>query len=232
MKHQIITKREFLKRSVTLGSSGILGFSILSGCGKEKEKGEEDVAPAEDLMREHGLLNRILLIYDTCHQHLTSGSSFPFDALTNSATIIRTFIEDYHEKLEEDHLFPRFEKANKLTDLVNTLRIQHQAGRQITDQIIQISKNTQASSEEHQTLASLLKKFNTMYRPHEAREDTVLFPALRTIISKHEYDSLGEDFEKKEHELFGENGFESMVEKVATIERQLNIFDLSKFTPQ
>jgi len=232
MKHQIITKREFLKKSVTIGSSGIFGFSILSGCSKEKEKDEEDVAPAEDLMREHGLLNRILLIYDTCRQHLLNGFFFPFEALTNSATIIRTFIEDYHEKLEEDHLFPRFEKANKLTDLVNTLRIQHQAGRNLTDQIIQISKNSGASKEEHQTLATLITKFNTMYRPHEAREDTVLFPALRSIISKHEYDSLGEDFEKKEHELFGENGFESMVEKVATIERQLNIFDLSKFTPQ
>jgi len=71
-----------------------------------------------------------------------------------------------------------------------------------------------------------------MYRPHEAREDTVLFPAIRSIITKHEYDSLGEDFEKKEHELFGDDGFESMVEKVATIEQQLDIFDLSKFTPR
>jgi len=58
-----------------------------------------------------------------------------------------------------------------------------------------------------------------------------LFPALRSIMSKHEYDSLGEDFEKKEHELFGEDGFESMVDRVASIEKQLDIFDLSKFTP-
>src|SRR5206468_4028932 len=51
--------------------------------------------------------------------------------------------------------------------------------------------------------------------PHEAREDTVLFPAFRKIVSPHEFDSLGEDFEKKEDELFGEDGFEKMVEKVA-----------------
>ena len=30
--------------------------------------------------------------------------------LAGATKIVRTFIEDYHEKLEEDHLFPRFEK--------------------------------------------------------------------------------------------------------------------------
>ncbi|AHF17361.1 hypothetical protein NIASO_06125 [Niabella soli DSM 19437] len=35
-----------------------------------------------------------------------------------------------------------------------------------------------------------------MYRPHEAREDTVLFPAFRKIVSRHEYDSLGKHLKK------------------------------------
>ena len=59
----------------------------------------------------------------------------------------------------------------------------------------------------------------------------MLFPAFRKIVSGHEYHSLGEDFEKKEHELFGEDGFEMMVDKVAAIEKKLGIYDLAKFTP-
>jgi hemerythrin-like domain-containing protein len=55
-------------------------------------------------------------------------------------------------------------------------------------------------------LRDLLRQFNRMYAPHEAREDTVLFPALRRLVSKEEYAALGEDFEKKEHELFGGEG--------------------------
>ena len=70
-----------------------------------------------------------------------------------------------------------------------------------------------------------------MYEPHEAREDTVLFPALRSVVSKHEFDALGEDFEKKEHQLFGEEGFEKMVERVASIEKSLGIYELAQFTP-
>ena len=42
-----------------------------------------------------------------------------------------------------------------------------------------------------------LRQFIRMYNPHEAREDTVLFPAFRGIVSANEFDSLGEDFERK-----------------------------------
>jgi hypothetical protein len=58
-----------------------------------------------------------------------------------------------------------------------------------------------------------------------------LFPAFRKIVSKNEYDSLGEEFEKNEHKMFGRGGFESMVNKVANIEKSLGIYELSQFTP-
>jgi hemerythrin-like domain-containing protein len=109
---------------------------------------------------------------------------------------------------------------------------QHQAGRRITEQMLQISKSQNLSDSDRATLIKLLDAFNTMYRPHEAREDTVLFPAFRKIVSTHEYDSLGEEFEKNEQKRFGKDGFETMVNKVADIEKQLGIYDLSKFTPE
>jgi hemerythrin-like domain-containing protein len=70
-----------------------------------------------------------------------------------------------------------------------------------------------------------------MYEPHEAREDTVLFPAFRKIVSKHEYDSLGEQFERKENQIFGGDGFEKNVDQVARLEKRLGIYDLVQFTP-
>src|SRR5207248_9350073 len=143
-------------------------------------------------MQEHGLLNRVLLIYDHCKTGLINKQSIDMAFISNSASIIRTFVEDYHEKQEEDYLFPRFKRANKLTDLVDTLLQQHQAGRNITDQIVQIAKPGTRTDSENQKLIELLNAFNTMYRPHEAREDTVLFPAFRRIVSQHEYDSIGE----------------------------------------
>ena len=54
-----------------------------------------------------------------------------------------------------------------------------------------------------------------MYRPHEAREDTVLFPAFRKIVPAKRIEELGEQFEKEEDRLFGEEGFEKTVDQVA-----------------
>jgi hemerythrin-like domain-containing protein len=225
------TRRDFIGKAIKLTTiTGIAGTILLSGC-KGDDDEDQKVSPPEDLMQEHGLLNRILLIYDTCKTHLTNKEIFPMDALSNAAGIIRTFVEDYHEKQEENYLFPRFKKANKLTDLVDILLKQHNAGRALTEQVMQLSKSTTRSDTEKQKLIQLLTSFNTMYRPHEAREDTVLFPAFRKIVSKHEYDSLGEEFENNEHKLFGKDGFETMVAKVAQIEKSLNIYDLAQFTP-
>src|ERR1043166_2668617 len=117
---QVGTRRNWL---FTAASAGLL----LAGSCKEHAGGEKDeIPPTEDLMREHGVLNRILMIYEEGAHKLETGADFPVTVLASGADIIRRFIEQYHEKLEEERLFPRFEKAGKLADLVRTLTEQHQ----------------------------------------------------------------------------------------------------------
>src|SRR5262249_33252662 len=80
-------------------------------------------------------------------------------------------------------------------------------------------------------LVRAIQQFIRMYRPHEAREDTVLFPAFHALFTEEEFDKLGDQFEQKEQQLLGSGGFEGTVEQVAQLERALGIYDLSKFTP-
>jgi len=197
---------------------------------KEKEE-EEEVSTNEDLMREHGILKRVLLCYDEVIRRIRARQDFPPQTVTDGATIIRKFIEDYHEKLEENHLFPRFRKAGKLTDLVDVLYTQHQAGRRVTDRVLSAVASLK-SQDDRNRLADDLAAFNRMYAPHEAREDTVLFPELHKVVSPHEYDSLGEQFEKIERQTFGGDGFDIYRDKVEAIEKQLGIYDLAQFTPK
>ncbi len=227
----MVNRRVFIERGLKYTIASGLLFSGLPGCHGTEALKEKEVSPPEDLMQEHGVLNRVLLIYDCCRDNLLHDHFVNHEILQSGANIIRNFIENYHEKQEEDYLFPRFERANQLTDLVQTLRKQHTAGRLITDHILQLTKAKQLTAPENQRLIALLGNFNTMYRPHEAREDTVLFPAFRQLVSKNEYDSLGEEFENNERNLFGEDGFKSAVEKVAGLEKALGIYELDKFTP-
>jgi len=235
-RHQdegVPNRRVFLRSGIIFSGAALAGATLLHGGEKEEQSKEIDVGPPEDLMREHGVLKRVLLIYGEALRRLDARQVFPPEALSDAAKIIRTFVEDYHEKLEEDFLFPRFEKANQLVDLVKVLRTQHQAGRRVTDVTMRFAnlQSLKNDSERAQLIASM-EQFIRMYNPHEAREDTVLFPAFRKIVSPHEFDSLGEDFEKKEDELFGEDGFEKVVDKVAGIEKRLGIYDLAQFTPK
>jgi hemerythrin-like domain-containing protein len=232
MQNLSSSRRAFLRSGIIAGTSAFTGLSFASAAEQEKKQ-EEEVAPAEDLMREHGVLKRVLLIYGEVLRRMDAKQDFAPDALADAAGIIRSFIEDYHEKLEENFLFPRFEKANQLVDLVKVLRDQHQAGRRVTDVTVRLAKLSSLKNEsDGAQLASSMRQFIRMYNPHEAREDTVLFPAFHRIVTPHEFDSLGEDFEKKENELFGEDGFEKVVDKVAGIEKRLGIYDLAQFTPK
>ena len=105
---------------------------------ENKKQGEqaEEVTPPEDLMREHGVLDRVLLIYDAAIRRLSANEDFDPVVISDSAKLVQDFIENYHERSEEDFLFPRFRKANQLVDLVTTLLAQHQAGRNVTRDIL------------------------------------------------------------------------------------------------
>src|SRR5262245_37645520 len=141
--------------------------------GKAKGKGEEDIGPGEDLMREHGVLRRVLLVYGEVGRRLDGAGNVDPGPIQRSALLIRTFIEDYHERQEEEVLFPRFERANKLVGLVRVLRAQHQAGRKVTERIRGLA--TAAGLKERAGRARLrdeLVAFIRMYEPHAAREDT------------------------------------------------------------
>jgi len=233
------TRRSFLRQSSIAGVALIAPLSLSQQKPEGREKGEkekedEKISPAEDLMREHGVLNRILLIYDEHLRMLSDKKPFDGSVLVGAADIVRRFVEDYHEKLEEEFLFPRFRKAGKHVKLVDTLAAQHKAGRDLTAKIRELAATATLKyvSTDSEKLTDALRAFLRMYRPHEAREDTVLFPAFRSIVSPHEYDSLGDDFEKKEDELFGDGGFFKVVDQVAQLEKKLGIYELAQFTPR
>ncbi|MFN8008505.1 MAG: hemerythrin domain-containing protein [Terriglobia bacterium] len=129
-------RRKFIQWTSMAGSSFVLSACMATHPKESDEKKssaenkEADVSPAEDLMREHGVLDRVLLIYDEGLRRLALQQELDPGVLASSAGIVRRFIEDYHEKLEENYLFPRFEKAGKLGGSRRILR-KHQAGRRI-----------------------------------------------------------------------------------------------------
>ena len=255
----LTSRRRFLSLAGSL-AAGIslpgIPASVIAAETKEGKGKESVVNPVEDLMRGHGVLRRVLLVYEEAMNRINRGEGLPYEVIADSAGIIHRFVEDCHERLEEEEIFPRFKKAGKLEDLVNVLTVQHQAGRSLTDSILKllesyVRKTPNAKQDESaamrqiyggtplfqwkgskQELSSTIRQFIHMYRPHAAREDTVLFSAFRSVVSPGEFDELSKRFEDREKELFGKDGLEKTLDSLGDIEKKLGIHDLSKFTPK
>jgi hemerythrin-like domain-containing protein len=228
------------RRDLLSGIGGVSGGIILSGrvlAVVEPQPVAEamggEVTATEDLMREHGVLRRALFVYSEAAARLRSkASEVPPDALQKTANLFRTFGEDYHEKkLEEAFIFPAVKKAGgDAAGLTSILVFQHDRGRQITDYILSVTKAAKIEDGDAEQLAKALDAMVRMYRPHAAREDTVVFPAWKKTLTAKQLDEMNDKFEDIEKEMLGENGFENAVKQIGETEAELGLSDIGKFT--
>jgi hemerythrin-like domain-containing protein len=194
---------------------------------------EKEVGAVEDLIREHGVLRRALLVYEeTAPKLRTDPGSVPPDALNRTAELFRTFGEDYHEKkLEEAYIFPAVKKADgPAASLADVLKAQHDRGREITDYILAVTGQGTIGAGDAEPLARAFDSFVRMYQNHTAREDTVVFPAWKRALSNRQLHDMGETFEDIEKQQFGHDGFEDAVMQMGGIEQALGLADLARFT--
>jgi len=219
------TRRSFLLTAgVTLVATG-------KAAAQDNEKAEESaVTPVEDMMREHGVLERMLLIYEEGIRRLETGVEIKPAHLHETASLVQKFIGQYHEVHEEESVFPKFREANVMTDLVEVLENQHEGGRRVTQEIIR--RTSGGTIDDPAKVARLMQSYIRMYNPHSAREDTVLFPEFPKLMSPEEYEKLGEEFEEKEEEVFANGGFKVVLARIVEVEKALSIHDLSQFTPK
>jgi hemerythrin-like domain-containing protein len=199
----------------------------------EREKEEKEVEAAEDLMREHGVLRRALLVYsEAASRLLRSSAEIPIAALGETAALFRSFGEEYHERaLEEKHVFPPLiAKGGPIAATAKTLTAQHQRGREITDYISATVRKGRIAAPDVAAFADTLVSFVRMYEHHAAIEDTIIFPAWKAAISEPQYDELSEQFEDLEHKMFGKDGFQEALERIAKIEVAFGLDSLEALT--
>ena len=240
-------KRRQLLTGISLAGAGVL----LNACrttpnstgGATNQENRSETAPgevapvevtaAEDLMREHGILRRALLVYRESATRLRQDpASVPPDALEKAANLFRVFGEDYHEKkLEEVFIFPIVKKSpGTPASYVDVLLAQHERGRLITDYVLSITSLDRIPSNSVEPLAKALESFARMYEHHAAIEDTVVFPVWKSAMGEAELDALAAKFEEIEAEQFGGDGFDAALKRMEEIETSLGLSNLETFT--
>lgn len=188
-------------------------------------------SPTGSLMAEHGLAERIMLIYERSIKDWKSGEEIDLSLINRTARIARSCIAGYHEQKEELYLYPLFREEGYLADMVDALERQHEAGLEATDKIIDLSSPGRIKDETHMNiLMTLCRSYLFMYRPHIARENTELFPKLYDIASAGSIGSIAEKMASAATETSGKNGFGNILRDLAEIEQSLGIHDISEYT--
>jgi len=236
------SRRNFLSLATAAGAA-----LVVSSCGRETPTAQSnkpvteakptnamggEVTATEDLMREHGVLRRALLVYSEATTRLRNApSSLAPDALQKTAKLFRAFGEEYHEKkLEEAYIFPAVQKGGgPAAAYPDILIAQHARGREITDYVVAVTNGAKLEGKATE-LAGALEAFVRMYRAHASREDTIVFPAWKLTLTDEQLDEMNDKFEDIEHEQFGQDGFENAVKQIGEIESELGLADLAVFT--
>ena len=195
--------------------------------------GEKEVGAVEDLMREHGVLRRALLVYRECADKLRRNpAEIDPRGIADTARLFRSFGEDYHEKkLEEAYIFPQVRKAGgPAAGYVDVLVAQHRRGREITEYILAVAGKGTIGTADAEPLARAFDAMDLMYENHAAREDTIVFPAWKAALSDRQLDEMGDLFERIERAQFGHDGFEEAVARIGHIEANLGLASIAQFT--
>jgi hemerythrin-like domain-containing protein len=227
-----------LRRRWLLGAAGtatlMVSIPALAQSGAATKNGntaQSSVPASERLMRDNALTERVLLIYATAARRLDQGEDMESGVFTQAAEVMRDFVQGYHEKAEEEYVFPIFRQAGRMVDLVNALQNQHDAGRQLTEKVLAAAPNI-AKADQRKALTDAIQATVTLYRPSIAREGTDLLPTLRSLMTSSEFDALSQTLEKQESEKLGADGFEKAAKKIEALEQKIGTHDLSQFTPK
>ncbi|MBX9685684.1 MAG: hemerythrin domain-containing protein [Candidatus Obscuribacterales bacterium] len=190
------------------------------------EETYQGVGAIETIMRGHGLLLRTIIIYDLIGERLAKGEKTDPALVLKTTEVIHTYLQNFHENMEERYIFKPMEDANSNAASIQELKIQHGTAYELTRRITDLAKAGKLNSE----LQGYLGSFGKMYRYHSAWEDTVIFPAFDGLMSKKDLADLGGVLQQEEKKILGTSGFASFVKDIAAVERQLGIYDPSKWT--
>jgi hemerythrin-like domain-containing protein len=228
------TRRELLRNGALILTSTAFAASSIEALAQKAEEAEPEVTATEDLMREHGVIRRALLVYSELADKIRkSPASVDAAALHKTAQLFRTFGEDYHERmLEEQHIFPIVRRMKgEAAGYPDILVAQHNRGREITEYTLSVTNASKISVQHAEPLAQVFESFVRMYENHAAREDTIVFPAWKTNFTNKQLDALSDQFEEIEHKMFGKDGFEDAEKTISGIEANFGFTDISQFTP-
>lgn len=208
------------------------GAGVLAACSGPGHPPQDASTAIEILACQHGVICRAVAILEEIKGGMDALMDLPPEIIGGTAEIVRLFVINHHQQMEEKHIYPVFYEAGKMSGLIGALRKQHAAGSRLIDIILGLSSGFSAKDmEKRRRMGSAIHLFSRMYRAHAAMEDTAVFPLLRRMMTPKAYAELSSGLVRDEAGFQGQNGFDETIRKLTDYENILGIADLASSTP-
>lgn len=214
------------RRSFLTHAGAMLGAGLVAPASFATDAATPGCGVTTKLMHDHGLILRALLIYGAFRDRLNEGNNPDPKLLTPLVNLISTAVHGHHERVEEDVVFERLRGSDTHEEVISRLAGQHSIGRGLTATIGRGVDPGSGRALGKGKFAEALNDFIVLYAPHEAREDTVVFPAFQDKVPVDEMKAMQEEVAERERSVLGKDWFANAVSQIAEIERALDIHEL------
>ena len=175
--------------------------------------------PLENLREEHGAIMKVFAILQGVAREMETHNPKAVDHLKRILEFLTVFIDQCHHAKEEEFLFPAMQKARtEHSRLIEELLSEHEKGRSMTAALEAALNGFEGGDE--QAAAPLIETIHgyvLVFRTHLRKENGILFPEGRRLLSEHDLQAMAGRFEKLEEERIGKGrheAFHRMIEQL------------------
>lgn len=169
------------------------------------------------LEHEHRTIEKIVGVMSVLVDELAENRDIDDDVLRDLCQFLRIYGHQYHHGKEESYLFPMLESHGVPEEgcPLAALRHEHERSRALTQELVQASAEYAANRHHGSSaLSEVLRNLAQFYPAHIWKEEYLLFPLARKVLSEEDDQRLLKEFESVESDIYS-NAHESY-EQLAT----------------
>ncbi len=159
----------------------------------------------DSLEHEHRTIEKILRVTGVLVDELTENRDIDDDILRDLCQFLRVYGHQCHHGKEESYLFPMLERHGVPEEgcPLGALRHEHERSRVLTQELVQASAEYAANRHEGSSaLSEVLRNIAQFYPAHIWKEEYLLFPMARKVLSEEDDQRLLKEFKSVESDIY------------------------------
>jgi hemerythrin-like domain-containing protein len=157
------------------------------------------------LEQEHRTIEKIVRVTGVLADELAENRDIDDDILRDLGQFLRVYGHQCHHGKEESYLFPMLESRGVPEEgcPLGALRHEHEKSRALTQELVQASAEYAANRHAGSSaLSEVLRNIAQFYPAHIWKEEYLLFPMARKVLSEEDDQRLLQEFKSVESDIF------------------------------